>query len=95
MQRSLFISNIPSTTLAAFIGQIASTPHFLHPLHKSSSNLGTLCPIIPISFKSGFTQLFGHPPTAILNLWGNFTSAYPSKNLLWTSLAIACVSHNP
>ena len=28
------------------------------------------CPIIPRSFNSGFTQLLGQPPTAILNLCG-------------------------
>ena len=36
---------------------------------------------MPTSFKSGFIQLFGHPPTAILNLCGSATPLYPSKNL--------------
>ena len=30
--------------------------------------------MIPTSFKFGFTQLFGHPPTAILNLCGSTMS---------------------
>ena len=56
------------------MGQAFSTWHTLQPRHLSRSMRGTFWPMMPKSFRSGFTQLLGQPPTAILNLWGSFTS---------------------
>ena len=73
LQTSLSISSTPSASLAAPMGQIWTTPHFLQPLHSSGSRPGMRWPMMPRSFRSGLTQLLGQPPTAILNLWGSFT----------------------
>ena len=52
--------------LCHFIWTHSFNGTFLHPLQASLSKCGILCPMIPTSFRFGFTQLFGHPPTAIL-----------------------------
>ena len=49
--------------------------HFLQPLQTSVSTWGIFWPMMPTSFRFGLTQLFGQPPTAILNLWGRATFA--------------------
>ena len=50
---------------------------------------------MPKSLREGFMQLFGQPPTAILNLWGRVTSAQPVKNVSYRSAQMPCVSALP
>ena len=67
-----------SVSFAAPMGQFFSTAQVLQVRHFSDSKAGTRWPMMPKSFRSGFTQLFGQPPRAILNLWGSSTPCQPS-----------------